>query len=125
MMAGGHVTLAVTDLGRAIRFYVETLGMKLVAQDARTGSIDAGDGFLIVLLTGRRPETQKPPFAEAVPDAMVGLHVKGTIEDVVAVLENRGVELLIQDKGPHKRAHFRDPDGNELYLFAAPTSPSP
>ena len=30
MIRGGLVTLFVRDVGRAVRFYVETLGMKLV-----------------------------------------------------------------------------------------------
>jgi catechol 2,3-dioxygenase-like lactoylglutathione lyase family enzyme len=118
MIAGGHVTLAVTDLGRAIRFHVETLGMKLVAQDERTGTIDTGEGFIITLLSGRRAGQTKPALGESVPDAMVGLRVKARLPDVVAVLENRGIVFVVQDR----RAHFRDPDGNDFYLFEAPAS---
>jgi catechol 2,3-dioxygenase-like lactoylglutathione lyase family enzyme len=119
MIAGGHVTLAVTDLGRAIRFYVEVLGMKLVATDARTGSIDAGDGLVIVLLSGRRQSADKFALGTAMPDSLLGLRVKSELKDVVAVLENRGITFVLQGDAPHTRAHFRDPDDNDLYLFYA------
>jgi catechol 2,3-dioxygenase-like lactoylglutathione lyase family enzyme len=126
MIAGGHVTLAVTDLGRAIRFYVETLGMKLVAQDERAASIDAGEGFIIALMSGRQVTGptghRQPALAQSVPDAMVGLRAKSRMEDVVAVLENRGIVFVVEDCGDtgggvRKRAHFRDVDGNDLYLY--------
>ena len=124
MIAGGHVTLAVTDLGRAARFYLEALGMKLVAEDARTVTLDAGEGLILVLLSGRRA-SDKPALATTIPDAMVGLRAKGRLADVVAVLENRGIVFVLQDQGADRRAHFRDPDGNDLYLFTGVTDPSP
>jgi catechol 2,3-dioxygenase-like lactoylglutathione lyase family enzyme len=118
MIAGGHVTLAVTDLRRAIRFYVETLGMKLVARAERTGSIDIGEGIVIVLLSGRTVNQVVPAaLGQSVPNAMVGLRVKARLDDAVAVFENRGVTFVLQDTGPHRRAHFRDPDNNEFYLY--------
>jgi len=117
MIAGGHVTLAVADLGRAIRFYVEVLGMKLVATDARTGSIDAGDGLTIVLLSGRQKTAPKFALGTAMPDSLFGLRVKSELKEVVSVLDNRGIDFVLQDAGPHMRAHFRDPDENDLYLF--------
>ncbi len=121
MIAGGHVTLAVTDLGRAARFYLETLGMKLVAQDARTVTLDAGDNLLIVLLSGRREKPALAALGTVMPDAMVGLRAKGQLDEVVAVLETRGIVFVLQDTGPARRAHFRDPDGNDFYLFSAPS----
>ncbi len=124
MIAGGHVTLAVTDLERAARFYIEALGMKFVAQDERSVTIDAGDGFVVVLLSGRHA-SEKPALATTMPDAMVGLRAKGRLEDVVAVLENRGIVFVMQDKGDARRAHFRDPDENEFYLFTGIIGLSP
>ncbi len=121
MIAGGHVTLAVTDLGRAARFYLETLGMKLVAQNARTVTLDAGDNLIIVLLSGRRENRPIADLATVMPDTMIGLRAKGQLDDVVAVLENRGIVFVLQGTGPDRRAHFRDPDGNEFYLFSAPS----
>lgn len=96
MIRGGVVRLPVSDVGRAVRFYVETLGMKLVALDEQAGQavIDAGDGLRLELARG---------------PAAVGLVPKIPLEEATAILENRGVAF----DGSHR---FTDPDGNVLYL---------
>src|SRR5947207_136105 len=62
MIRGGLVTLFVRDVEHAVRFYVESLGMKLVEQ-AGTGwaVIDAGDGFRIGLHKGGSDEGMRGP----------------------------------------------------------------
>jgi catechol 2,3-dioxygenase-like lactoylglutathione lyase family enzyme len=113
MISGGNATAAVTDLGRAVRFYVETLGMKLVAASETFATVDAGSGFVIGLHAAPvkgEGEQRRPPIS-------IGLHVKGRLEDVVAVLENRGIEFRVKADPRVKLASFADPDGNPLYLF--------
>ena len=112
MIRGGLVTLFVRDVGSAVRFYVETLGMKLVEEDgSRSVVIDAGEGFRIGL-----HETEAQPAAmEAAPS--IGLTPKVPIREAIAIYENRGIAFDVKDDGPLTRAHFRDPDGNALYLF--------
>jgi catechol 2,3-dioxygenase-like lactoylglutathione lyase family enzyme len=115
MIRGGLVTLFVRDVGRAVRFYVETLGMKLVEETgASSAVIDAGDGFRI----GLRSETDtaatsgaRRPFSPA-----IGLTPKVPIREAVAIYENRGVVFDVKEEGPVTLAHFRDPDDNALYL---------
>jgi catechol 2,3-dioxygenase-like lactoylglutathione lyase family enzyme len=113
MIAGGQVTLFVKDVGRAVRFYVETLGMKLV-EDGGEGYavLDAGDGFRVALHGGG---AAKP--AKGTPK--VGLYPKMPIQQAIAILENRGVELDVQSDATLTLATFRDPDGNVLYLRQA------
>jgi catechol 2,3-dioxygenase-like lactoylglutathione lyase family enzyme len=110
MIRGGLVTLNVSDVGRAVRFYIETLGMKLV-EEAADGSavIDAGEGFLIGLRSGGAPGA----------GAAITLYPKVPIEEAIAIYENRGVTFVIErpEQG-HVTARFRDPDANLLCLQA-------
>jgi catechol 2,3-dioxygenase-like lactoylglutathione lyase family enzyme len=111
MIRGGLVTLFVRDVDRAVRFYVETLGMKLV-EEASSGwaVIDAGDGFRIALHEGGAVEG-RGAFAPS-----VGLYPKVPIREAIAIYENRGVKFDTKNDGPVTLAHFRDPDDNVLYL---------
>ena len=114
MIRGGLVTLFVGDLERAVRFYVETLGMKLVEEGGKHWAvIDAGDGFRI----GLHPS---PPGAlEGARGAFapsIGFNAKVPIKEAIAIFENRGVRFDVKDDGPVTLAHFKDPDDNALYL---------
>ncbi|CAN5922862.1 hypothetical protein BH11MYX4_BH11MYX4_30740 [soil metagenome] len=111
MIRGGLVTLFVRDLDRAVRFYVETLGMKLVEEAGSSWAvIDAGDGFRIGLHEGAGIEGR----GASAPS--VGLYPKVPLREAVAIFENRGVKFDVKDDGPVTLAHFRDPDDNVLYL---------
>jgi catechol 2,3-dioxygenase-like lactoylglutathione lyase family enzyme len=111
MLRGGIVMLTVSDVGRAVRFYVETLGMKLVEETADGSSvIDAGNGFLIGLRKGDAPAV--------VPSLL--LHAKVPLDEAVAIYENRGVSFTRQGEG----ASFRDPDGN-LFTIVVSAVPAP
>jgi catechol 2,3-dioxygenase-like lactoylglutathione lyase family enzyme len=107
MIAGGRVTLTVKDVGRAVRFYVETLGMKLVDERVDESIIDAGG-----LLIGLRRGSGEPARASA---TTITLYTKAPLEQTIAIYENRGVVF----DGPS----FRDPDENVLTLGAV-TSPA-
>jgi lactoylglutathione lyase len=114
MIRGGLVTLFVGDVGRAVRFYVETLGMKLVEQAGDGWAvIDAGDGFRIGLhhSPNRVVGESRGVFAPA-----VGLYPKVPIQEAIAIYENRGLTFETKVEGPVTLAHFRDPDDNALYL---------
>jgi catechol 2,3-dioxygenase-like lactoylglutathione lyase family enzyme len=113
MIAGGNVTLCVADLGRALRFYVETLGMKLIEESPGWAVVDAGDGFRIGLRVAKKdavaPSASQP--------TSVGLRVKGLFDDALAILENRGIAFERRSAGAMKIAAFSDPDDNPLYLY--------
>jgi len=111
MIRGGLVTLFVRDVPRAVRFYVETLGMKLVEQAGRGWAvIDAGDGFRIGLHEGGGVEG-RGAFAPS-----IGFYPKVPIAEAIKILENRGITFDVKNDGPVTLAHFRDPDENVLYL---------
>lgn len=109
MIRGGAVILDVSDVGRAVRFYVETLGMKLV-REAADGSavIDAGEGFLIELRVSDTPSGGAGPS--------VHLYPKVPIREAIAIYENRGVTFTVEETTDAIVARFRDPDAIPLCL---------
>jgi catechol 2,3-dioxygenase-like lactoylglutathione lyase family enzyme len=114
MIRGGLVTLWVRDVNRAIRFYVETLGMKLVLDSGISHAvIDAGEGFLLALALADKPPTSGSRASASEGAPTVGLSTKVPLAEAVAIYENRGVVFELRDGV----AHFRDPDDNPLYLF--------
>ncbi len=115
MIAGGNATLYVSDMDRAVRFYVETLGFKLQYRAGNEwASIDAGGG-LVLGLHAARPDGVRPGTSGSIS---VGFDLNQPIAEVVEVLANRGIAFHgpIVDNGPVKLAFFGDPDGNALYL---------
>ena len=113
MIRGGLVTLFVRDVERSIRFYVETLGMKLVEEGGKHWAVvDAGDGFRI----GLHPSTAELEGGRGAFAPSIGFNAKVPIKEAIAIFENRGVRFDVKDDGPVTLAHFKDPDGNALYL---------
>lgn len=112
---GGSPTIFVTDMDRAVRFYNETLGMKIAY---RAGNefcmIDAGGGFLL----GLHPPGKRAAQPGTSGSIQVGLNVTQPIQNVVSALQKRNVVFHgpVVDDGAVKLAFFGDPDGNDLYL---------
>jgi catechol 2,3-dioxygenase-like lactoylglutathione lyase family enzyme len=124
MIQGGTPTIYVTDMDRAIAFYTKTLGLRLLErEDDDWASIDAGDGLVL----GLQPAGQnggrdvgKGGRAAAGGSISIGFNVTAPLEEVIAELENRGVQFRGPIQGqqdlPIRLAFFGDPDGNALYL---------
>jgi catechol 2,3-dioxygenase-like lactoylglutathione lyase family enzyme len=110
MIRGGAVMLNVSDVARAVRFYIETLGMKLVTEDATAVIIDAGEGFHLGL--------RKGPISSGANDhPSILLYPKVPIDEVIAIFENRGIAFTKIDRAGGKTvAYFKDEDGNLLAL---------
>ena len=112
---GAMPTIYVSDLNRAVAFYTETLGLKLLQQAGdHFAMIDAGRGSCL----GLHPTGPKSPKAGRSGSISVGLNVAQPIEEVLKALEAKGVVFRgpIVNDGPVKLASFGDPDGNDLYL---------
>jgi len=118
MIAGGLATIYVSDLDRAVRFYTETLGLKLRYRAGQGWAvIDAGNG-LVLGLHGAHPGGPQPGRSGSIS---VGLSVTEPLDRVVAALSERGVAFRgpVRDDTQVRLAFFGDPDGNELYLTEA------
>ena len=115
MFSSGNVTIYVTDMDRAVRFYTETLGLRLAYRFGdHWASVVLGKGLTIGLHPAR--ETSQATVGKGGPS--IGLELEGTMEDAMKTLGARGVKFdeVMNEGKAGKFAHFRDPDGNSLYL---------
>lgn len=107
------VVFMVKDLGRAHRFYAETLGLTFEVVDLEGGYLQArlpGD-VEFVFLPGDAPRG-------ATPQVVFGL-AKGGIDAKVAALAAAGVEIVtaVSEAPGGWSAEFKDPDGHGLSLY--------
>ena len=114
MFSGGNVTVYVSDMDRAVRFYSETLGLKLAYRFGdHWASVEAGRGLTI----GLHPASaQMPPGRKG--SMAIGLELAGSMQEAIKALESKGVKF--QGSANEGKAGafvgFEDPDGNQLYL---------
>ena len=114
MFTGGVFTIYVSDMDRSVKFYTETLGMKLMERHGdHWAAIDGGPGLSI----GLHPATAEVPAGRPGSTA-IGLYLNGPIRAAVDRLRGKGVTFqgpVIDDKAL-SLAFFSDPDGTPLYL---------
>ena len=111
MFKTANVTLLVSDMDRAIAFYRDVLGMKLLGNyGSEFAEIDA-PGVRIGLHPGG-----KLPLKEHSRHMSIGLRVDD-LDAAKKTLETRGVKFhkTPTDEGL-RLAYFTDPDDNPLYL---------
>ena len=115
LSAIGQIALTVTEVDRAIAFYRDTLGMKLLFQVPNMGFFDCG-GVRLMLTGSEKPgDGQSFVVYFKVPD----------IQQTFQAMTERDVTF---DRDPHLLARmpdhdlwmafFRDPDGNLLALMS-------
>ena len=122
-----NIGIAVRDLERSLRFYVEVLGLGLsrpYAPGQRGNAVLAGDTVLYLFETdhpdafGRRETRNLDLYHNP-----VGFdHLSFEVDDLDAAgrtLEQRGVRFLgpLTDAGGLRYRGFSDPDDNILYLL--------
>jgi catechol 2,3-dioxygenase-like lactoylglutathione lyase family enzyme len=115
MINGGNATVFVSDMDRAVDFYVDVLGLTLrMRAENHWAEVVAGNELVI----GLHPAGDGGVRPGAAGSIQIGLGVEGSIQDVVDTLQAKGVEFpgAVVDDGPVKLAYFKDPDGNQLYL---------
>ena len=111
MFEQANVTMMVSDMKRAIAFYRDILGMKVLHE--------YGGEFAEIEVAGLRIGLHpggKQPLKPHSRHMSIGLRV-GDIQEAVKTLESRGLQLgdSVRDQGLLIR-NFVDPDGNPLYL---------
>jgi catechol 2,3-dioxygenase-like lactoylglutathione lyase family enzyme len=113
-ISGGMPTIFVSDMGAAVRFYIEALGLKLLERYGdHWASIDCGHGLTI----GLHPASAQNPAGRA-GSMTIGFRSSEPIRETVAKLKARGVVFRsdIVDDTQLLVANFQDPDGNPFYL---------
>jgi catechol 2,3-dioxygenase-like lactoylglutathione lyase family enzyme len=108
------VWLPVTNLGRALEFYRDRLGLSENRRESAWAELDAGG--LRIGLNAREEETQGDG------GAVIAFHPDGQLDDAVAQLRDAGVEFAdgVSEHPWGRVAAFRDPDGNSLQLYEPP-----
>lgn len=106
-----HLTLSVADLGRAVGFYRDLLGMRLAADWTNGAYLQAGDLWLC--LSALRAGEVAPAggythyaFSVAAED----------FDALVAKLRRHGVRAWQDNRSEGDSFYFLDPDGHRLEL---------
>lgn len=114
MLTKGITTIFVADMDRSIRFYTETLGLRLAQRFGNHwAQVETGQ-----LTIGLHPASAQNPAGRN-GSITVGLAFSTPIEEAVSTLQQKGVKFqgpIAQDNAG-KMAYFEDPDGNLLYLW--------
>lgn len=111
MFKEANVTLMVSDMKEAVKFYKETLGLEVKAQ--------WGDEF--AQLTAPGATIALHPAVKGGPDPSdssisIGFAVD-SLAKTMKELKAKGVKFSkVANDGPVKLAFFADPDGTPLYL---------
>ena len=116
MISGGNATVYVSNMDEAIRFYSETLGLKLTNRFGdKWATVEAGKGLTI----GLHPASPDYPAPGTRGAVMFGLEIDEPIDAVVARLKGRGVKFTgsIIRAEPGAWASLVDMDGNPIYLW--------
>jgi catechol 2,3-dioxygenase-like lactoylglutathione lyase family enzyme len=115
MVSGfSHVTFAVSHLERSIRFYADTIGLKLLVRWDKGAYLTAGDFWIGLTLDKAAPEATNNSsythIAFAVPpEQFHALRKKLLINDA---------EEWQLNTSPGESFYFLDPDGHKLEIHA-------
>jgi catechol 2,3-dioxygenase-like lactoylglutathione lyase family enzyme len=104
-------TIFVSNLDVAVRFYTETLGLKLIARHGEHfASVSCGQNCTL----GLHPASSRNPSGTMA----IGFRCSEPIQESVKQLKARGARVLgdITDDTQVLLATFQDPDGSQLYL---------
>ena len=116
MISGGNATVFVSNMDAAVRFYTETLGLKLTNRFGdHWATVQAGTSLTI----GLHPASSKYPAPGTKGAVRIGLEIDEPIEKAVSRLEKKGVRFdgpIIKDTSG-SFAQFHDQDGNPMYLW--------
>lgn len=108
---GSNVTVMVSDMNRAIKFYTETLGLTLKQRFGDHWADIEGPGISI----GLHSSGNNIKVGE---NLSIAFKVKN-LKEAVAALENKGITFKLYDDKNVNLAFFSDPDSNTLYLAEA------
>ena len=115
LISGGHAIVYVSDMDAAIRFYADTLGLKLTYRfDSKFATIEAGRNLLLAL----HPKTPNTPDPGTKGSVTLGLVVDEPIDTVVSHLAQRGVRISGRSE-PGRSVEIEDLDGNVITLWQA------
>ena len=117
----GHINLNVADIGRAVAFYRDVLGLDVMQYygEGRAAFLSAGGYHHHVALSTRRTLGGSPP-----PPGHTGMyHVAFVYPDRKALarayqrVAAAGIAVIAFDHGVSEAVYFDDPDGHGIELY--------
>jgi len=113
--SGGHAIVYVSDMDAAIRFYTETLGLKLTNRfEDHFATAEVGRSLVL----GIHPRTANTPIPGTKGSVTLGLVVDEPLDTVVTHLAQRGVRLNGRSESA-RSVDIEDLDGNVITLWDA------
>jgi catechol 2,3-dioxygenase-like lactoylglutathione lyase family enzyme len=129
MISGGNATIYVSDIDAAIRFYTESLGLKLTNRFGRQwATVQTGPSYWTTdevgagLVIGLHPRSPRHPAPGTRGGVGFGFETYDPIEVTMASLVQRKVRItgeVIRFEGGNS-VSFEDPDGASTYLHEFP-----
>lgn len=112
MFKGDNVTVMVSNMDRAVRFYTETLGLKMGGRYGDEWAEASASGVPI----GLHPRARRTKRS-GTGEVSIGFEVEN-LDRAVEELQGKGAWFRgrISEDGPLRIAFFADPDGNPLYI---------
>jgi len=118
-----HLGLRVTNLARAKRFYVDTLGCQVVRET--DGAVLVNVSGMLVALNGNDSSTDHfDPFRVGLDHLALAVEDPGILEDLKRDLDAAGVRNNGVEEDPETHAKyisFYDPDGIAWELYSIST----
>ena len=115
LLSGGHAIVYVSDMDAAIRFYADTLGLKLTYRfESKFATLEAGRNLLLAL----HPKTPNTPDPGTKGSVTLGFVVDEPIDAVVSRLAQRGVRVTGRSESD-RSVNIEDLDGNVITLWDA------
>jgi catechol 2,3-dioxygenase-like lactoylglutathione lyase family enzyme len=116
LLSGGHAIVYVSNMDAAIRFYADTLGLRLTNRfEDKFATVEAGR--LVIAIHPRTPRTPIPGTKGSVT---LGLVVDEPIDTVISRLAQRGVHTAGRSESnraePGHSVDIEDLDGNVITL---------
>ncbi len=117
--------LYVSDPERSSAFYVDALGLRVIAAGDRLTALDAGEGSVLLLFKrgatdvwADLPEGRIPPHGAEGPSHFAFAIGADDLEAWRTRLAARGVEIESEVAWPRggRSLYFRDPDGHSVEL---------
>jgi catechol 2,3-dioxygenase-like lactoylglutathione lyase family enzyme len=126
LLSGGHAIVYVSNMDAGIRFYTETLGLKLTNRfDDHLATVEIGRSLVLAI----HPRTAHTPTPGTYGSVTLGLTVDEPIDKVLSRLARRGVRILPRQQPSRgntndqfhtgQTAEIEDLDGNVIVVSEA------
>ncbi len=115
----GPVSLTVSSLARALRFYQDTLGLRMLQRQDDGLSLGVDDGTPLITLEERQDARPKPPHTTGLYHFAILLPSRVDLARVLRRLADQAYPLQgASDHGVSEALYLADPDGNGIEIYA-------